>query len=329
MIFLGDIRIKTAIELGLEDISKNDWLLNDILGDTVSNQYLRERYGSQIASCKEWLANNRINIFLSEQQSDKMDFPAITIEIGASNEKAEMKHMGDLSTQYETFIPNTINKSIPYVLPPSAGSYNPSTGAFSFNSDVNLNAVSPGMVLVFPANGIGYVIQSVTMANQVNLLTGLQIEAGNYGIIPKYQIYQSKIGHSFFQESYRITCHGMDQQTLLWLHSITMYSLLRYRQVLLEKDGFAESMITSGKIYPNGDYSDAGQVIWSRDIEITGQIENRWVVQPHRYIENFAYGNANGYEGGLKIISNITDTFQDLNDVNWSTIADIAHAGDE
>lgn len=318
------------IELGLEDISKNQWLLDDILGDTLSNPYLRERYGSQIASCKEWLSNNRINIFLSEQQADRMEFPAITIELGASNEKVDMKHMADLSTEYATFVPNDINKPIPYVLAPTAGSYNSSTGVFSFNSDVNINAVSQGMILVFPQTGLGYIIQGVTNFNQVNLLPNLEIPAGNYGIIPKYQVYQSRVGHTFMAESCRITCHGNDVQTLLWLHSITVYSLLRYRQVLLEKDGFAESLITSGKIYANADYSDAGQVIWSRDIEVTGQVEERWWIQPHRYIENVAFGNANGYQGGIKIISNLTDIADpNLNEVNWSALAAEAYKDEE
>jgi hypothetical protein len=45
-------------------------------------------------------------------------------------------------------------------------------------------------------------------------------------------------------------------------------------------------------------------------------------MQPHRVIENVAYGNANGYQGGVKIISNTTDNFEDLNTVNWSAIAE-------
>lgn len=322
-LFLGDIRIKTMIELGLEDISKNPWLLNDVLGDTVANQYLRERYGKQIESCKQWLKNNRINITLSEQQGDKMDFPAISIEIGASNEKLEMKHMGDLSTQKIRLIPNEINKPMPYVIKPASGSYNPISGAWTFTDTISILGVSPGMVLVDPVNSIGYVIQSITQDNQVNLEKNLVIPASNLGVIPEYQFYEARIGHAFMQEPYKISCHGNDQQTLLWLHSIVVYSLLRYRQVLLEKDGYAESVISSGKMYPNPDYSDAGQVIWSRDVNITGQVENRWIMQPHRIMENFQFE-----PGGIKIISNITDTFENLNNVTWSTLKDIADEGD-
>ncbi len=339
-LFLTDIRIKTMMELGLEDISKNPWLLQDILGDTVSNPYLRERYGSQIESCKQWLANNRINILLSNRD-DKMEFPSIVIELGISNEKNDMKHLADLSTETVKLLPNDINKPIPFVIRPTPGKYNSQSGAFTFTVPTDIGAVSPGMVLVDPTTGTGYVIQSITVANFVNLEIGLPaLTAANYGVIPKYQYYETKVGHTFMTENCRITCNGMDQQTLLWLHSIVVYSLLRYRQVLLEKDGFAESMISSGKMYPNPDYSDAGQIIWSRDVEITGQVENRWLIQPHRLFENVLYPtvdiNATGTVsptggadlgqasllGGVRIISNITDTFEDLSGVNWSTIAD-------
>jgi len=322
-LFLGDIRIKTMLELGLEDIRKNDWLLDDILGDTVSNPYLKERYGSQIASAKQWILNNRINILLSARD-DKMEFPSITIELGTSNEKADMKHMADLSTESVKLLPNNINKTIAYVTKPVPGTYNSTTGAFTFTPTTDVSNVSPGMVLVDPSTGNGYVIQSITVQNQVNLLTGLVLKAAVYGIIPEFQYYESKIGHTFMQEPYKIVCNAMDQNTLLWLHSITVYSLLRYRQVLLEKDGYAESLISSSGMYPNPDYSDSGQLIWSRDINITGQVENRWYMQPHRIIENVALGNGDGFTGGVKIISNITDVSEDLSTVNWSTLRDIA-----
>ena len=328
-LFLGDLRIKAAITLGLEDIAKNDWLLNDILGDSVANEYMRRFYGSQIESCKQWLANNRINFYMSNRD-DKMDFPNIVIEMGTSNEKESMKHLADLSHELVTLYPNDINKPIPFVVRPIGdGTYNSSTGAFSFNTNVNLNAVSPEMVLVDPATGNGFIIQSVTEANQVNLLPGLNVPIATYGIIPHYQTYQARVGHTFMQETYKITCNSMDQNSVLWLWSIAVYSLLRYRQVLLEKDGFAESMISSSGMYPNPDYSDAAQIMWARDITLVGQVESRWIEQPHRYIENVAIGNGNGYQGGIKIISNTTDTFEDLSTVNWSTLAAIAAAGDE
>jgi hypothetical protein len=322
-IFLGDLRIKAAITLGLEDISKNDWLLNDILGDTVANEYMRRFYGSQIESCKQWLANNRINIYMSERD-DKIEFPCVVIQMGTSNEKDSMKHLADFSTEAITLYPNNINKPIPFIIKPVSGSYSSVTGIFTFSSNVDLSTIVKGQILVDPATGNGYVITSVPAVNQIMLSVGLTLNAPTYGIIPEHQTYQAKIKHTFMQEIYKITCNAGDQQTILWLWSIVVYSLLRYRQTLLEKDGFSESTISSGPLYPNPDYSDAGQIVWARDINLTGQVETRWVDQPHRYIESVSIGNGDGFTGGVKIISNLTDVSEDLSTVNWSTLRDIA-----
>jgi hypothetical protein len=260
------------------------------------------------------------------ERDDKLEFPCVVIEMGSSNEKESMKSMADLSYQSIKLMPNNINKPIQFVTKPiGGGTYSSATGAFSFNADVDLNAVSPGMILVNPATGTGFVIKSVTVANQVNLLPNLVFTPALYGIIPEYQFYEAKIGHTFMQENYRIICNSMDQQSILWLHSIVVYSLLRYRQTLLEHDGFAESTISSSKMFPNPDYSDAGQIIWSKEANITGQVEQTFIIQPHRIIENISLGNANGYEGGVKILSNTTDSQEDLSTVNWSTLQDLAY----
>lgn len=320
--FLGDIRIRAALQLGLEDISKNDWLLNDILGDTISNPYLAKLYGSQIDSCKQWLANNRINIFLSERK-DGVEFPAVTIEILPSHEKMEMRHLGDLSYENNQLSPNEINRPINYVVQPNSGSYSPTSGTFTFSGEVNLSTVVPGQVLVNPTTGTGYIIQSVLNANQLQLLLGLNIPSALYGIIPEYRFYDSRIGHTFLQEEFSIGCHANDQQTTLWLHSVVFYILLRYRQSLLEANGLAESILKSGKLYANPGYSSQGQVIWSRDINLSGQTEPRWIMQPHRILESVAY------QGPLKIMSNTTDTFEDPSTVNWATLQAEAYKDEE
>lgn len=322
MIFQGDARIRTAIELGLEDIAKNQWLIDDILGDFISNEYLRARYASQIDSCKQWLANNRINIYMSERD-DKMDFPCVVIKVGANNEKSEMKTMGDISTGTADFIPNKINRPLPYVISPGAGSYDSASGLFNFASAANLTLVAPGMVLVDPATGTGFKILSVD-GNGISVGPNMTLSAAKYGVVPQYQIYQAKIGHTFLAESYDIECSAMDQQTTIWLHSIVLYCLLRYRQALLEADGFAESMIKNTQLYLNQDYGNEGASIWSRSINLTGQTEPTWIMAPHRFVETVNFKDPDrpeGYFGGIKIVSNLNDT-EDLSGVNWATIAD-------
>jgi hypothetical protein len=318
-IFLGDIRIRAAMQLGIEDVLKNPWLISDILGDTIGNEYLKKFYGKQIESCTQWLQNNRINVVM-DQREDKVEHPSIIVRVGESDEKIDLKHMGDLSSEKVQLIPNFVNKPIPFVVKPAIGTYNAGNGIFTFRDTVDLTTTVKGQILVDPATGNGYVIQGVLTATTLQLLPNLVFTAQKYGVLPEYQYYETRVGHTFMKETYTIECNAMDQQTLLWLHSIAIYSLLRYRQPLLEADGFAESVISSSGMYENPKFSDGGQVIWSREIKIVGQVENRWWMQPHRVIEDVAFTK------GLKILSNITDTFEDITKVNWSTLRDIAYA---
>ena len=257
-------------------------------------------------------------------RDDKMDFPCVTIALGESSESSEVKTMGDLSTEVTQLIPNKINKPVPYVIKPNDGAYDSNTGIWSFtDKTLNLTLVATGMVLVDPATGTGAKILGAS-AGGISLGSGLSLTATKLGVIPQYQFYEAKVGHAFFNESYVIGTHAMDQQTSLWLHSIVMYSLLRYRQALLEQNGFAQTVIKNSKMYPNGDYSDNSQVIWSRDITVSGQTENTWIMAPHRFIETVNVPTApdsSGYVGGIKILSN-QNTQGDLGSLDWTTIVD-------
>lgn len=326
-IFQSDLSIKTAIELGIEDLRKNPWLIDDILGDCLTNPYLRDKYGKkQIDACKEWFASNEIHIYMS-QRTDHMDYPCITISLGTSQEKSDMKHMADQSTEGIKLIPQRIGKPIPYIVPPfTIDSYDPNSGEVqTLGADIDLTLIAPGQILVNPANGQGYVIQD-TYGEGVIIEEGLTLDTEVFGIIPKFGYYKARVEHTFFQETYNIGCHAHgDQQVLLWLHSIALYSILRYREGLLEHNGFAESSVSSGEMMLNQNMSsEAGEFIWTRVITLTGQVENSWIKSPRRYLETVALkGNLDGgYEGGIQILSNLDNVLDDVQDVNWFTVKD-------
>ncbi len=117
-IFQGDIIIKTAIDLGIEDMKKNPWLIDHMLSDLLRNPYLKEKYGAkQIEACKEWFRNAQIDIVL-RGRDDKDRLPCVTIQVGPSNEKPEMKSMADQSTEKAVLLPGKIGKPIPYIVKP-------------------------------------------------------------------------------------------------------------------------------------------------------------------------------------------------------------------
>jgi hypothetical protein len=326
-IFQSDLSIKTAIVLGLEDIRKDIWLLDDILGDCLTNPYLKDKYGQkQIDACKEWFKNNQIEVYMAERR-DRDQYPCVTINLGTSQEKDDMKTMADQSTEKVRLLPNQIGKPIPYVVKPFGGfTYNPGTGELLVPSDTkNVDNIAIGMILVDPVAGQGYVIKDVFGFTLV-IEDGLTITAPTLGVVPQYQFYEARVEHTFFQESYNIGCHVHgDPQALLWLHSIVLYSILRYRESLLEANGFGQSSVASSDMMVNNDIGSAAEEIFSRYITLSGQVENSWLKSPRRILEKIVLREkkGNGYVGGIKIISNLdTPEIIDENNESWTTVAD-------
>ena len=323
-----DVLIKTAIELGIDDIRKNPWLVQHIMSDFVVNPYLRQKYGeNQVKSCIEWLQNNEIDTYL-RYRKDRDRLPCVTVTLGESIEKPEMKFMADKSPNYIIYLPNQIGKPIPYVLKPFAPvSFNADTMELIIPPELLVGVgISSGMILVNPSNGTGFIIESVTPNGVVVNLDQKTIETATVlGIVPQYQYYKAKIEHTFFHESYHIECtaHG-DPNTLLWLHAIVLYSLLRYRESLLEANGITETLVSSSDIVPTETYSSpAGEEAFSRVITMSAQVENTWVKSPQRYIESVVLGEetSDGFIGGISVLSNLNSpSFVDKTKESWYTV---------
>lgn len=331
MIFQGDLIIKTMIELGMEDMRKNPWLIDDMLSDCVTNQYLRQKYGQkQIDACKEWFANNQVDVYMRDR-NDRDRMPCVTISLGNSPEKEEMKSMGDQSTETVKLLPNTIGKPIPYVVRPFTPlGYDSDSGIVGVDPDTaGLDAVSAGMILVNPDTGEGYVIVGVT-GEGIEIEPDLALDASRLGVVPQYQYYQARVEHTFFQETYTIGCHAHgDPQTLLWLWSIVKYCILRYREALLEANGFSQSSLASTDMMEDRTFSGpGGETGWSRFINLTGMVENTWIKSPRRFVESIVLKKRTptGYIGGISIISNTYPDIEDRSTVNWyvDTEAEVA-----
>lgn len=317
------------LDLSLEEMRKNPWLLDQAFDSLRIIPYVADKYGqNNINAAKEWLANNKIDIYMRPRE-DKDVLPCVTVYPGESQEKIDMKSLGDLSPDKIILLPKDIGKPIPFVVKPfSPLSYDMSTGNIAIDqSTPGLDLVSPGMVLVNPATGYGYIIQAIS-ANGVLIEPNLTINTTQFAIVPQYQYYEARIKHTFNQETYLITCyaHG-DVQNLIWLHTIVYYAIMRYRQALLEGNGFAESVVSSGSIDEDSNYAGAeGEKAYARTITISGQVEQSWIDAPKRFIETIVANNVPNTTNpvtGIQIISNLnTPSIINEADESWITIND-------
>ena len=327
-IFQGDVIIKAMVDLGLDDMRKNEWLLDHAFESLKIIPFIADKYGqSNIDAAKEWFAKNKVDVYM-RPRNDKDILPCVTIYPAPSDEKPEMKTMGDASTETTILQPGTIGKSIPYVVKPfTPQGYSPSTGeVFVDNNLPGLDSVSPGMILVDPSTGNGYVIKAVE-PDAIVIQEGQNIEASQFAVVPKFPYFKANVEHTFFQETYVIGCyaHG-DPQALVWLWTITLYALLRYRESLLEGNGFTESIVKSGEIMEDPNYEGPdGEQAFVRFITITGQVENSWIKSPRRFIESVVLKEKVGSQSlsGIKVLSNLdAPPTVDKTQENWYTDAE-------
>lgn len=306
---------------------KNPYLIDDMLSSLTSIPYLANKFGlKQVKACKEWLANNQIDIYMYKRK-DRDRYPCITIEMGNSNEKIEMKHLADESSETVTLVPNQIGKPIPYVVKPfTPVGYDPSAGTVEVGVDTDISTVVAGQILVDPSNGNGYQILEV-LGKNLFIQPGLIIKSSQFGIVPQFQYYTARVGHIFTQDTYNIGCHGNgDPQTTLWLWSIALYGILRYKETLFEALGFTESYVQNNNPDLNEAFSTpGGEEVWSRYITITGQVEQTFLKSPRRLLESIVLREnlPDGFEGGIKIMSNLdSPAILDPEEETWLTVDD-------
>lgn len=333
MIWQQDI-LKESLSLALDDIRKNLWLIDDILSDFVTNPYLKDKYGQkQVDACKEWFVNNAIEVNIG-YKGDRMKTPCVTIMLDPQNENSEYKTMADQSPESTILLPNKIGKPIPYVVKPFVPTgYDDSTGEVSIDESIDLRGVSPGMLLVNPANGTGYVIDSIS-GNGLFIEPNQEIAASQFGILPQYQYYKARVEHIWMNTSYTIACTTQgDPSTTLWLHSIVFYAFLRYKESLLEALGLSETVFNVGPLAINQDLSSDVELAWDRTIQISGVSEQTFIKSPRRFVESIVLkekvkDTCDTFIGGIKILSNFDTQFDKTNEL-WTTIDDDVGDPDE
>lgn len=318
MIYPGDVIIKEAISLGLEDLRNNPWIIEDIFSEFIENPILSQKYGmKEVNRAKEYLLNNKVNVFMAHR-IDKEEFPLVTIAVSPSVEDKDLATLADASTCYSEYSPDQINKPIKYIINPiEIESYDITTGTVIIPENENFKYISPGMLLVDPDTGNAYEISGKAQENQILITPGTKLIVEKVGIAPRYQFYKARRGRIISQESYEIGCHAHgDTSFLIFLYAAVKYVLLRYREGLLEHNNFQLSKISSSEIIKNNNYQSDN--VYSRFITLSGQVEESWVQTPQRYVEAIDIIDKSVPISGVKIISN-ENSAEDDNGL-WTTI---------
>lgn len=325
-IFQGDLVIKTAIELAIEDMRKNPWVIEDIFRSLVENPLLAKKYGmKEVARAKEFLLNNNIHIYM-RHRLDKMEYPCVTITIGNSTEDKSLATLGDQSVAFEEYEPDQIGKPIRFLVKPFQPlSYDSATGVVEMPKDIEeYRYVDKGMLLVDPTTGGAFVINGKAGDNGVQIAAGSQLPTGKLAIIPQYHIYKARRERAISQEQYTIGCHTHgDPSTLIFLFSLVKYSLYRYREGLLEHNNFQLSNLSCTDMIKNEQMAEEN--VYSRWITLSGQVEESWVKTPFRFIEAISINDPERdesvtFQAGIKILSKDAPLTVEPEEEIWVTV---------
>lgn len=303
-IFPGDLVIKAAVELGLSDMRKNPWVIDDVFRVIRDNPMLNHVYGEkEMSRAREFILNNEIPVYL-RHRVDKQDFPCVTISMGESYEDKDLATLADQSVCVEDLNPMDIGKSIQYIIKPfKPVSYDKVQGIVEVPEDIEeYEYIGAGMIAVDPETGGGFTIIEKVAPNSFRIQAGADLPK-EIGVVPAIQLYRARRERAISQETYNIGCHTQDPATLIFLHSVVKYSLYRYREGLLEANNFQLSRIRSTDLIRNEAFNVEN--VYSRWIILQGQVEESWVKSPQRFIEAAVLKDSSA-EGtmkqGLKIL---------------------------
>lgn len=282
MIAQTDAIILTAIRYGLADIRKNLFLVDDIMCQFTNDPILKKIYGKgQVDRFKDFL-KKEIYIMMRTRLPDSTKLPAIVIGIGGGSEDLPRQGLGDSDTFMEVD-PNTLGGAVssPRIIagPITPINYDENTGTLTFDENTQLINIFEGQYVYDEVNKKAYVIHSVLDDFSIQIdpnldnvnFTNMTIRPINPHVIHNYKTL-------FYYETYDITCISTEPNELMYLYSLVMYILVRYKKELLEKRNFELSTYGYSEIFdPTPD--DDVNILYARSIQVKGRVQ-------HSVIEN-------------------------------------------
>lgn len=270
-IFQGDVIIRSALMEGIADLRRHPYLLDYAFASLRYDALTGETYGDkEIARAKAWFAKTNIPVVVN-LSTNQPQYPCVTVGLASSKEDetttADVHSVphedGDLDW------PKLAGPMVPE-------SYDPDTGTVVFSTAATGGLVlAPGMVLVTKSGTQHPALEVPDVTTTIVIESGLQLDLEDCVIMAARPSYVVDVESVNFVESYTIGCH-VDSEIvhLLYLHSIVVFILLRYRETLLEARGFERSSVSSGPWAR--DDEDAPEFFYQRAITLSGYVRQTW-----------------------------------------------------
>lgn len=269
-----DILVKTAIEAGINDLRKNQWILPDILSWLAEDKMTAAEYGwKEIKAFTEFFNTNKLPVYL-DFRTDSPELPCITVATIPRTELLNRTTLGDEGMLEDIEEPKQGVKRPVYVYPPfTLKAYDRSEGIVTMPDNLDTRFIVAGQFLVSARSGKAYQITECIDGARFRIASGISDDLTNAYIVPQVSAWNLQKELTFISEQVVIGVHAQGNPVHnQWMHDLTWYILLRCKEVYLENRGFELSTISSEPVYLNPNFKETDKV-FSRNVTLSGQLE--------------------------------------------------------
>ena len=314
-IFSGDILIRNALIIGLQDLRDNPWQLPLVFSSLINDPYAFDKYGyKELNKAVNWFLKTEIPVVLDATLTNSPSMPIIIVGLQESIESEAT--LGDVH-----YVPNELVES----------EYEPLTQSFSAQYDPVTGLVIPSisvlvnnqMILKDKPGNKYPVLDIQSTESQENFFIAKTLNSDFSQCVLEWANNRVSVNLEslWFKETYNIVCNAKGEPYYaLYLYAITKYALLRYKKNLLEGRGFEVSTISCSKLIPNTMSQTGSENIWCRVITITGKVKESWVSNSSDRItqSSFAQAGPDGLKAcQLNFLPNSFSTDQSQEDPSY------------
>ena len=272
----SDLLLQGAIEAGLQDIRNNPFLLDYLFSWLINDDLTKQMYGEkEFSRAKEWFLKHKIWVTMSSRLDD---FKSPLISINLQNSTEDYSTLGDVNYDTVEDVESEEVNIQPQVIagPFTPSSYDSATGIVTLPSDISLENVFSGMILMDTTSNIGYSIEDVIEPDQIEVAEDLNANFTNAYIAPVDSFFVTSLESVLFRNTYSIKCIVQsDPVYLVYLTMIVRFILLRYKESLLEGRGFDRTTISLGAPY-NAQQLTNVESTFGQDFSLTGYVREFW-----------------------------------------------------
>lgn len=268
-VYLLDVEVQSIITYGLDYIRQNLHVLDEVFAN-LKEGHLNKLYGDkEIQKIKDWFTNRNIPVRLGFNLQPQ-DVPCYSVHLAQSVEDVGNAFYNDWAgTIEENTTPRVI---VPSFVPES---YNESLGTINVPEGVDLSLVRVGHHVKDNNNNV---LPIIDLNGQVITITMDDMDAdldfSNITIQSFISTDIYKRGEAYFNEQIDIGVHAVsDQNTVLWMYSILVYILFRFKMEIMTR---CMDLSTFSASDFNRDSQYLGNNIFSRWVRLSARTRVSW-----------------------------------------------------